>query len=151
MRDHVADDSAGFAGRVRGGTHAPEAMEDDTRDGVHHGGEGRDGQDIAGDFDRALFGRAFDLLDALRVRHRADVPDVAENVAGVGSQQSGDLAVESPSADQRVFVNVPRGFVEEERDRRNVGLGAIETDVALALLLGIVKRMRVKKRRRIGG
>ena len=36
--------------------------------------------------------------------------------------------------------------LEEERDRRDVGLGAIEADVALALLFGIVERMRVKKR-----
>ena len=38
-----------------------------------------------------------------------------------------------------------RGFVEEERGRRNIGLRAIEPHVALALLLGIVERMRVKK------
>ena len=43
------------------------------------------------------------------------------------------------------LVNLVRGFVEEKRKRRNVGLGAVESDVALALLFGIVKRMRVEK------
>ena len=42
LRHHFADDGAGFAGRVRGGAHAPEAVKDDTGDGVHHGGESGD-------------------------------------------------------------------------------------------------------------
>ena len=82
VRDHFADDGAGFAGSVRGGAHAPEAMKDDTGDGVHHGGEGGDRQDVAGDFDGAFFGGALDFLNALGMRHRADVPDVAQNGRG---------------------------------------------------------------------
>ena len=45
-----------------------------------------------------------------------------------------------------MFVDGAVGFVEVEIDSRNVGLRAIEADVALALLLGIVKRMGVKER-----
>ncbi len=62
-------------------------MEDDAGDGVHHGGERGDGQDVAGDFDGALFGGTFDFLEALGVRHRADVPDVVENGAGVADEK----------------------------------------------------------------
>src|SRR5579859_997936 len=74
------------------------------------------------------------------------MPDVAENIARVGREQGGEFAIEGPCAGQRVFIDVARGFVEEKRNRRNVGLGAVETDVALALLLGIIERVRVEKR-----
>jgi hypothetical protein len=80
------------------------------------------------------------------MRHRADVPDVAENIARVWREQSREFAIESPCARQRIFIDIPGTLVEEERDRWNVGLGAIEADVALALLLGIVEGMRVEKR-----
>ncbi len=86
MRDHRADDGAGFAGRVRGGAHAPEAVQNDAGDGVHHGGEGGDWQDIAGDFDGTLFGGAFDFLETLGIGHRADVPNIVQDGAGVADK-----------------------------------------------------------------
>ena len=81
--DHFADDGAGFAGRVGGGAHAPEAMEDDAGDGVNHRGESGDGENVTRDFDGAFFGGALDFLDVLGVGHWADVPDVGENGARV--------------------------------------------------------------------
>ena len=74
--DHGTDDGAGLAGSVGGGTHAPEAVEDNAGDGVDHGGVGGDGENVAGDFDGAFFGGALDFLEALGMRHGADVPDV---------------------------------------------------------------------------
>ncbi len=112
---------------------------------MHHGGEGGDGQNVAGDFDGALFGGALDFLETLGVGHRADVPDVVEDGAGVDDQKRGKFAVVVPSAGDGGFVEFLTACVEEERRGRNVGLGAIEADVTLALLLGIVKGMRVKE------
>src|SRR5439155_24973923 len=137
---------AGFAGRVRGGAHAPEAMENDTGDGVHHGGESGDRQDICGDFDSAVCGGAFDFLEALGVGHRTNVPDVIENGARVGDQKRRKFAVVIPGAGDGGFVEFLGLLVEEERGGRNVSLRAVQTNVALALLLGIVKGMRVEKR-----
>src|SRR5207253_6487741 len=78
--------------------------------------------------------------------HGADVPDVVEDVARVADQERGKLAVVIPGAADSAFVNFFGLFVEEERDRRNVGLSAVKTHIALALLFGIIKRMCVKKR-----
>src|SRR5215472_3308798 len=78
--------------------------------------------------------------------HGAYVPDVVENVAGVADQNSGEFAVVIPGAGDGPFIDFLGFFVEEEGHRRNVGLRAVEAYIALALLLGIVKRMGVKKR-----
>ena len=146
VSDHGADDGAGFAGRVRGGAHAPEAMENDTGDGVDHGGESGDRQDISGDFDSAFFGGAFDFLETLGVGHGTNVPDVIENGARVGDQKRRKFAVVIPGTSDGGFVEFLGLLVEEERGGRNVSLRAVQTNVALALLLGIVKGMRVEKR-----
>ena len=143
--DHRADDGAGLAGRVRGGAHAPEAVQNNAGDGVHHGGEGGHGQDVAGDFDGAFFGGAFDFLEALGIGHRADVPNLVEDGASVADEQSGKLAIVIPSAGDGLFVDFAALLVEVEIDGRNVGLRAVQANVALALLLGIVKGMRVEE------
>src|SRR5438270_11906307 len=80
------------------------------------------------------------------MRHGADVPDVVEDFARVAYEESGKLTIVVPGASDRAFVKFFAFFVEEERDGWHVGLGAIEADVALALLLGIIKGMRVKER-----
>src|SRR5260370_21097259 len=77
--------------------------------------------------------------------HRTDVPDVAEDFAGVGDEESGEFAVILPGAGDGVFVDGAAGGIEEKRFGRDVGLRAVEADVALALLLGIVEGMRVEK------
>ncbi len=143
--NHGADDGASFAGRVRGGGHAPEAVENNAGEGVDHGGEGGDGENVAGDFDSAFFGGALDFLEALGMGHGADVPDVVEDGAGVADEKSGEFAIGIPGAGDGVFVDLFALFVEEKRDGRDVGLRAVEADVALALLLGIVKRMGVEE------
>ncbi len=144
--DHVPDDGVGFAGGVAGGAHAPEAMEDDAGDGVNHGGEGGDGENVTRDFDGALFGGALDFLEALGVGHGADVPDVAEDGAGVVDEKEREFAIGLPGAGDGLFVDGAVSVVEKERRRRNVGLRAIEADIALTLLLGIIERVGVEKR-----
>src|SRR5215475_1696492 len=79
------------------------------------------------------------------MRHRADMPDVVEDVACVSDQKSGKLAIVIPGACDRLLVDFFALFIEEKRDGRDVGLRAVEADVALALLLGIIERMRVKE------
>ena len=145
LRDHFADDGAGFAGGVAGGAHAPEAVEDDARDGVNHHGEGGYGENVASDFNGALFGGALDFLQALGVGHGADVPDVAENGAGVVDEEEREFAVGVPGAGDGLFVDGAMGVVEKEGRRRDVGLRAIQADVALALLLGIVEGVGVEE------
>src|SRR5690349_18952522 len=121
-------------------------MEHDARYGVHHRGECSEGQNVARDFNGALFCRTLNFLDALGMRHRADVPDVAEDFARVSDEERGEFAVILPSARHRMFIDGAACRVKEKRFGWNVGLRAVEADVALALLLRIVKRMRMQKR-----
>ena len=74
------------------------------------------------------------------------MPDVVENVSGVTDQKGGQLTIVVPGTRDRAFIDFLAFFIEEERDGRHISLGAVEADVALALLLGIVERMRVKER-----
>ncbi len=60
---------------------------------------------------------------------------------GVGDEQRGEFAIVSPGTDDGVFVDAPRGFIEEERSLRDVRVGLVKSDVTLALLLGIVEGM----------
>src|SRR5579863_5298045 len=120
-------------------------MEHNPGDRVDHGGEGSHGKNIAGDFDGAFFGGALNFLNAFGMRHRADVPDVAEDGAGVGNEERGKLPIIGPGLGNSTLVNLARGFVEEKRDWRNVSLRTVQADIALALLFGIIERMRVKK------
>ena len=145
LGDHFADDGAGFAGSVARGAHAPETVEDYAGDGVDHRSESGDGEYVAGDFDGAFFGGALDFLDALGVRHGADVPDVAEDGTGVVDEEKREFAVGVPGAGDGLFVDGAVGVVEEERRGWDVGLRAIEADVALALLLGIVEGVGMEK------
>ncbi len=112
---------------------------------MHHGGEGGEGKNVARNFDGAFFGGALDFLEALGMGHRADVPDVVENVASVADQERGKFAIVVPGAGDGPFVHFLAFFIEEKRDGRYVSLGAVEAHVALALLLGIVERVRVKE------
>ena len=144
--DHVFDYGARFAGSVAGRAHAPEAMKHDAGYGVNHRGEGGDGKNVTRDFDGAFFGGALDFVNVLGTGIGADVPDIAENGASVADQKSGKLAIVVPCLDDRLFVDFFAGFVEIEIHGGNVGLDAVHANVALALLLGIVERMRVEKR-----
>jgi hypothetical protein len=83
---------------------------------------------------------------AFRVRRRAHVPDIAENRARRRLEDARQLAVTLPGADNRLFVDRALGRTELRTFLRDVRLRAIETHVALALLLGVVKRVRVEKR-----
>ena len=113
---------------------------------MNHGGECRDRENVACDFDGTFFGGALDFLDALGMRHRADMPNVEKNFAGLRKKKSRKFAVIRPGAGDGSFVDAAGFGVEKERDRRDVGLGTVHANVALALLLGIVERMGVKER-----
>src|SRR5207248_904019 len=117
--DHLADNGAGFAGSIRGRAHAPEAMENDAGNGMHHGGEGGYGKNVASDFHGTLFSGAFDFLQAFGMGHRADVPDVEEDFAGLRKEQRGEFAVVGPSASDGTFVNGAGLRVEKKRDGGN--------------------------------
>ncbi len=121
-------------------------MENDAGDGMNHRGESGDGENVTSDFDGALFGGALDFVNVLGTGVGADVPDVSENCAGVGDQQSGELAVVVPGFDDGMFVDFSGVGVEVKIDGRNVGVDAVHANVALALLFGIVKGVRVEKR-----
>src|SRR5229473_2725914 len=144
--DHLADDSARFAGSVGGRAHAPEAVQHYTGKGMHHGGKGGNGKDVAGDFNGAFFSGALDFLKALGMGHRADMPDVVQNGAGIRDQDRGELTVISPSPGDGLLVGEFGFLIEEKRKGRHVSLRAIEADIALALLLGIVEGVRVEER-----
>src|SRR5712691_8951734 len=77
--------------------------------------------------------------------HRADVPDVVQDRAGVADQEGREFSIVIPGAGDGLFVDFLAFFVEEERDGWNISLRAVEADVALALLLGIVERMGVEE------
>jgi hypothetical protein len=113
---------------------------------VHHGGESGDGKNVTRDFDGAFFGGAFDLLQALGMGHRADVPDVEKDFAGLGKKERREFPIIGPGAGDGAFVDGAGLGVEEERELRYVGLSAIHADVALRLLFGIVEGMSVKER-----
>jgi len=87
-------------------------MEYDAGDGVDHRGESGDGENVASDFNGALFGGALDFLDVLGAGIWADVPDVGENGARVRDQQSGKLAVIIPRFDYGLFVDFFARFAE---------------------------------------
>ena len=120
-------------------------MKNDARDGVNHCRECGDRENVACDFDGAFFGGAFDFLDAFGMRHRADMPNVEKNFAGLRKKKRRQLAIVGPGSGDGSFIDSAGFGVEKERDRRNVGLRAIHADVTLALLLGIVERMSVKE------
>ncbi len=113
---------------------------------MHHGGERRHRQDVTRHFDRALFRLPLDLLHAPRMRHRPDVPDVAQDRARRRLEHARQLAIVFPRARDGFFVDGALGRAEIRARGRNVRLRAVQPHVALALLLGIVKGMRVQKR-----
>ncbi len=123
-----------------------QAMQHDAGKRVHHGGGGRDGQDVARDFDGALACLAIHFFHALAMRHRTDVPDVAEDFARVAFEQRGQLFVIAPGARHGVFVNGALGRAKSGNLGREISGGMRKADVALALLLGVVKRVRVQER-----
>ena len=113
---------------------------------MDHRGESGDGENVTGDFYGPFFGGALDFLDVLGAGVWADVPNVGENRARVSDQQSGNLTVVIPGFDDGLFIDFLARFAEVEIDGRNVGLDAVHSNVALALLFRIVEGMGMKKR-----
>ena len=121
-------------------------MEDDAGDSVNHSGEGGDGEDVASDFNGAFFGGTLDFLEALGVGHGADVPDVAEDSACVIDEEEREFAVGVPGTGDGLFVDGAMSVIEKQRGGRDIGLRAIQADIALALLLGIIERVGMEER-----
>src|SRR5487761_1676369 len=112
---------------------------------MHHGGECRHGQNVTRHFDGSLSGRALDFLDAARVGHRTHMPNLAEDSAGFRLEDAREFSVTRPRTGNCVLVNRPIRRAKTAVFGRNVRLSAIEADVSLALLFGIVERMGVKE------
>jgi len=121
-------------------------MKNDAGDGMNHRGECGNRENIACDFNGAFFSGTLDFLDAFGMRHRADVPDVEKDFAGLRKKKRRKFAVIRPGAGDSPFIDAAGFGVEEERNRGDVGLGTVHADITLALLLGIVERMGVKER-----
>ncbi len=113
---------------------------------MHHGGEGCDGENVTSHFNGALFGLAIHFINALGMRHGTEVPDVSQDFTRAGTQQLGQFAIVIPGAGYGAFVNCSLCRAELRAFGRHVGLGFVEPHVALALLFGIIERMRVEKR-----
>ena len=111
---------------------------------MHHRCRRGHRQDVTGDFDGALFRLRSTFLRALGMGHRTDVPDVGQNFPGVIFEQSGQVAVGPRRARRRARKSpaAPNQVVHVG----NVGDRAIQAHVALALLFGIVERVRVEER-----
>ena len=153
LRVHFADSRHHFAqhvprlgGRIVRRLHPPQPVEHDSGNCVHHCGERGDRQDVTRHFDRALFRLPLDLLDAPCVRHRANVPYVAQDRARRRLHHPRQLAIVFPPSRDCFLVDGALLNAELRARRGNVGLRAVQPHVALALLLGIVKRVRVEKR-----
>ena len=145
-RDHFADHGARLGGRIGSGVHAPEAVQHDARKRVHHGGRRGDRQNIARHFDGALFGLALDFFHAPGVGHRLTCQMSPRICARVVLEERSQFAIRVPGAGDGALENF-RSRRDKLLDvRRNIGQGAVEPHVALALLLGIIKRMRVQER-----
>src|SRR6266700_1484955 len=77
--------------------------------------------------------------------HRADMPDVEKDFAGLREQERREFAIVGPGAGDSAFVNGAGFGIEKKGEIGNVGLGAVHANVALRLLLGIVERMGVEE------
>ena len=146
LSDHCADYFAGFARSVAGVAHAPQAVENNAGDGMHHGGEGGYRKNVARDFDGAFFRTALDFIDALGVGHRADVPDIVENVAGIGNEEFREFFIRGPGFCDGLLVEGAGSGVKEKALAGDEGLHFVHADVALGLLFGIVEGMGVQER-----
>jgi len=111
----------GLRWACRSSGHTPKPMEHDAGDGVHHSGECGERKKRSGRFRWRAFRRSARFSNALGMRHGADVPDVGEDFAGVGDQESGEFAIMLPSAGDGLFVDGAGGGVEEKRLGRDVG------------------------------
>src|ERR1700735_53683 len=80
------------------------------------------------------------------MRHSTYVPDVSQNLASGWLQYAREFAVIVPCASDSFFVDRALWCAETRALRRNVGLRTIQLHVALTLLFGVIKRMRVKQR-----
>src|SRR4029077_14862669 len=80
------------------------------------------------------------------MRHRTDMPDVVEDGSSVAREERGKFAVVVPCTSDGAFVDRAAAFVEEQRLGGIVSVRAVQSDVPLALLFGIVERMRVQER-----
>jgi hypothetical protein len=112
---------------------------------MDHRGMRRDRKNVACDFDGAFFRCSLDFLDMFWIGVGADAPDIGEDCAGVTDEERREFAVVAPCTRDGLFEDFLCGFVEVKVHGRNIGLDAIHADVTLALLLGIIKRVRVKK------
>jgi signal transduction histidine kinase len=144
--NHRANHFQSFRRRIGSQSRPPKPVQHDARKRVDHRRESSYRQNVTGHFDGPFLGLALHFLHPLGMRHLADMPYLAKDLASVGFQQIGERAVMFPGAGDGAFVNLALGRAESLAGPRDVGLRAVQSDVSLALLFGIVERMRVEKR-----
>src|SRR6185437_5694839 len=80
------------------------------------------------------------------MRHRANVPNIAENAIGLRLQNPRQLAVITPSIRNGALVDSSFRSAKTFAFRRHIRLRAIQPHISLTLLLRGVERVRVQKR-----
>jgi len=98
----------------------------------------------SGDFDGALFGGALNFLDALGMGHGLTC-QMSERMSRASVTRRVEIRDSAARRGDGLFVDGAVAGSKKKRFGRDVGLRAVEADVTLALLLGIVKRMGVEE------
>ncbi len=119
-----------------------QTMQDQTGKGMHHRGEGADGNHIPRHLDRFLLGLASDLLPSRLGGTRGDVPDVAHDLRGVGEQDLRETRVGRPGFFHRRLVDRPP-FCGQSL--RNIGPGLAQLHETLRRLFGVVEGVRMQE------
>ena len=143
MVDHRRHHGHALPRAVAGAHHAPEPVQHDAGDGVHHRGERGEGDHVARRLDGLLLGLAGDALHPLLGGVRRQVPQLRHDAQGVRSQEVVEPAVGAPGPQDRPLVHAarlgPQAFGDE-------GPHLVEAHEALGRLLGVVEGMRVQER-----
>ena len=137
---HLANHDPRFVGRVAGVQHAVQAMQHQSRHGVHHRREGGDRNDVARRLDGLLLSLALHRLVPFGVVRRPQVAQLLQDGPGVVLEQRGELGVVVPRREHGLLVDVPGFAVERRHERPRL----LQLHVALTRLLRVVERIGVQ-------
>src|SRR5207302_2606590 len=80
-----------------------------------------------------------------RMRHHADIPNLGEDASRVIFQQGCQLTIGAPGASDGAREDFSFRCAESAAQRRNIGMRSVQPNVALALLLRVIKRVCMQK------
>src|SRR5665213_1988636 len=80
------------------------------------------------------------------MRHGPEMPDIRQDAASVVLQDRSQFSIRAPGPHHCLLEDLLFLRSKAATFRRNIGVGAIEAHVTLALLLRIVKRVSVQER-----